>query len=171
MIDRDTFGDVWAILEERFGKEHSQPTRAMYYKSLSERLTTEEFRGAARHLFDSAEFFPKPDDFVEAVRGDTETRALKSWETVEQVVRGFSSRDELTSEAERTVKLMGGMRQLRMTRDENWPHRRREFLKLYGDAERIEEQESRDHLEPSDTGAEQLLEEATGAVSLPGGES
>lgn len=168
MIDKSAFRDVWAVLEERFGKEHSGPTRAMYYQSLSEKLSTEEFKVAARRLFDSAEFFPKPDDFVEEVRGDTETRALKSWETVDQVVRGFASRDELTDEAERTVKLMGGMRQLRMTRDENWPHRRREFLKLYGDAERIEAQESKEELPPGDTSAEDLLEEATGAVSLPG---
>lgn len=131
----------------------------MYYQSVSERLSTEEFKVAARKLFDSAEFFPKPDDFVEVVRGDTETRALKAWETVDQVVRERADRDELPEEAKRTVRLMGGMRKLRMTRDENWPHRRREFLNLYGDGEEIERRE-REELPPMTEAGRNLVEQA-----------
>lgn len=167
MIDRRVFAEQFAMLEDRFNREFSKDSKAMYYEVLSDELSTEEFQVAVRDIFRSATYFPKPDDFVEAVQGDEQQKALEDWEKVEDVFLNLASPDDLSPEGRRTVKLMGGWRQIGKASDSDWPHVRKEFLRLYGDAVRMED-DDHDKLPPEDSRAEELLEEVTGAVSIEG---
>lgn len=167
MIDRDTFDDAFAMLEDRFKRDHGQETRAMYYRILSDELTTDQFQLAARKLFRSATYFPKPDDFVKAVGGDQEQRALEDWETVQDVFLNLADKNDLSPEGRRTIKLLGGWGQVGRTKKSNLPHVREDFMEMYGTAARMESDDHPDQLPPEDSRAEDLLEEATGGVALP----
>ena len=69
MIDRRVFVREWTALCERFSRQHNAREASRYYEWLNSRLSTEDFELAARDLYARAEFFPRPEAFVEAVRG------------------------------------------------------------------------------------------------------
>ena len=65
MIDFPVFVKHFPILQERFGKEFSKPTLDMWYASLRERLSNEEFIAAISHAFAEDDFFPSPKRLIE----------------------------------------------------------------------------------------------------------
>ena len=139
MIDEPTFRKAWTLLCERFNREPSTALMQAYYGTLSERMTTDEFRAAANQVFIAREFFPRPLDFLEAVRTDPRAEALDQWEQVQELMRG--NIHQLTAEADRVVRILGGPSQLRNTQLEAVPFVRRDFLALYGDAVEISRRE------------------------------
>lgn len=136
MIDQTKFKSAWALLCERFGRTPSRPLMVTYYRSLSPRMTTEQFEVAAQRLFDGAEFFPRPDDFAEAGGANPEAVALEQWELVQDLMRGFEV-NGLTAESQRIIRMLGGEYELRMTPLDRVPFVRRDFLQLYGEAAEI----------------------------------
>lgn len=164
MIDETVFKNTWTLLCERFGKEPSRLMMKAYYRSLTNRMETVEFQAAASRLFDSAEFFPRPDDFLPDEATD-EASALEAWEGVHRLMRGFCSTDELDPEARRVVRLMGGERKLRNTPLDQVQWVRRDFLKLYGDAVAIAGRENGRRIEPTPEGR-RITEELVGPKLL-----
>lgn len=164
MIEQSVFKDWWELLCERFNRQPSRVLSAAYYKSLSPRLTTEQFQAAARRIFDGAEFFPKPDDFLERAEMSTEAVALSQWDVVHDLMRGFDVHDRLTEESRRIVRMLGGESQLRMTPLDRVGLIRRDFLAMYGDAVEIAAREASPAIEAGDE-AKQIA--ASVAKSLP----
>lgn len=144
-IDEKAFKDGWALLCDRFNREPSKPVMAAYYQTLSAKLTTEEFRIACQVVFEQREFFPRPADFLEAVRPDPKAEAMEQWEEVQKLMRGNGGW-ELTDEGQRVVRLLGGETHLKQTTRDQTPFVRREFLQLYGDALEIARREERPQL-------------------------
>ena len=64
MIDQDVFNIEWAVICERCNRDPSQVLAARYYQSLSPRMTTDEFRVAARVVFEECEFLPPVAAFI-----------------------------------------------------------------------------------------------------------
>jgi hypothetical protein len=64
MIDKIEFAKWVSVLEDRF-RPLSEPVKALYYKNLSQKLTTEQFIAAAESLFCSEDFMPSVEKFVE----------------------------------------------------------------------------------------------------------
>lgn len=145
MIGREVFDDAWALLCERFNREPSRALAVAYYKILSPQMDSEEFRAAANRIFRGHEFFPRPDDFLEAE--DADTRALTAWEQVHRLMQGFATAEQLDPEARRAVRLLGGERKLRNTPLDAVQYVRRDFLKLYGEAAVIAQREDGGQIE------------------------
>lgn len=153
MIDKPTFKRAWALLCERFNREPSDVMTQMYYRTLSARMSTEEFQHAAQRIFNEREFWPKPADFyTEADRGDPEATALEQWEVVHSIMRGFGGEERLTAEGKRVVAMLGGERKLRNTKLDEVQFVRRDFLKLYGDAQAIAQRETRPLIQANEEG-------------------
>lgn len=78
-IEKRAFLAELGMLAERFGRTVSQPVMLRYYDTLSARLTTDEFRAAARIIFDRDKFWPEPMRFVEVVRGNPTADSEAAW--------------------------------------------------------------------------------------------
>lgn len=141
MIDQNVFKQAWAVLCERFGREQSDILMKAYYDDLSPDLDTNSFRRAVRYVFRNREFFPRPIDFIDAVRPDVETEALEQWELAPAAVNSADARRRLTKEARRVIDLIGGFDVFRQSPPEQLRHVRREFMQLYGKAAEIARRE------------------------------
>ena len=169
MIDQDVFNIEWAVICERCNRDPSQVLAARYYQSLSPRMTTEEFRVAARVVFEECEFLPPVAAFIEAVRPSVEAEALEQWELCERVMAGSKKALMRMSPAgRRTAQLLGGMDRLRNTKLAEIQFVRRDFLKLFGDAEEIHRRETEPTALPLSDQAKEIL--AAAVPLLSGGE-
>lgn len=162
MIDRAVFMAEWSVLAERFGKYgESEIVPKRYFEHLSPRLTTEQFVAAARSLFASEEFFPTPDQFLEAAGLVGKAAAHADWDHVHAIMYGNARAFErLTEEGQRVVLLMGGVHGLQSTHVDEAKWRRREFLDLYRS-----EREEREALPPMSDEAKRIVGET--AALLP----
>ena len=131
MIDQTVFKAEWAILCDRFNREMSVPVTTRYYQALTDRMDTRTFRDACALVFASNEFFPTPEQFIQAVQPEVES--LNQWELCQRVMEGDSVLDRMDRYGQRVVALLGGPAKLRDTQVENVPHVRRDFLAFYQD--------------------------------------
>lgn len=143
MIEPGIFANEWAVLVERFGKYRDSELMAKrYLEHLSPRLSTDEFVAAARHLFATSEFFPRPQDFIDVAGRSRQAVAQDDWEHCQRAMRGDrTAYQRLSDEGRRVVRMMGGLDRLRMTKLGQIDWRRKEFLELHGsrgpDVERL----------------------------------
>jgi hypothetical protein len=151
MLDQKVFRDAWALLCDRFGRERSTPLMLAYYKTLSPSMTTDQFRAACQRIFVEREFFPRPADFLEAVRPDPKASALEQWEQVHELMRGYPA--NLSAEARRVVAMLGGEHKLRMTPLDAIQYVRRDFMELYGDAVQVALREAGNRVLPTPEGS------------------
>lgn len=149
VIDQNVFKQAWALLSERFGREQSDILMKAYYDDLSPDMDTESFRRAVRHVFRNREFFPRPIDFIDAVRPDVEAEALGQWELAPAAVHDANARGRLTKEARRVIDLIGGFDVFRQTPPDGMSYVRREFMQLYGKAVEIARREAGERIPPS----------------------
>ena len=165
MIDQDVFNIEWAVICERCNRDPSQVLAARYYQALSPRMTTDEFRAAARVVFEEREFLPRPVDFIAAVRPSVEAEALTQWERCQQVMAGSEKALARMSPAgKRTIQLLGGTDRLRNTKLDETQFVRRDFLKLFGDAEEIHRRENQPTALPVSDQAKEILASAVPAL-------
>lgn len=167
MIDEKTFRDAWALLCDRFSKQPSTPLMLAYYKTLTERMDTQQFKLAAQRIFEEREFFPRPADFLEGARPDPVASALEQWEQVLDLMRGFGNRERLTAESRRVVALLGGEQKLRNTDLDAIQYVRRDFMELYGDAVQVSQREAGGRIEPTKESLRLTAEIMEGAKVLP----
>ncbi len=80
MIDPQVFELEIAILMDWFNRDFEPETLKRLHQRLSTQLTTEQFVNAAQAVFDTNRFFPTVEEFVSAVKGNTETNALHEWD-------------------------------------------------------------------------------------------
>lgn len=78
-LDKRAFLAELGMLADRFGRTVSEPVMLRYYDTLSQRLTTEEFKRASRIIFDRDKFWPEPMRFVDAVKGNATEEAAAAW--------------------------------------------------------------------------------------------
>lgn len=80
MIDPRVFTEEMTILRDRFGRRDMTPeTIARYLDFLDPLMTTDEFRVAARVVFNEDTFWPSPARLLAAVRGDPKRLAEEAW--------------------------------------------------------------------------------------------
>jgi hypothetical protein len=171
MIDKHAFWAAWERLCRRFGRELDKDEAEDYHNYLDNQLDTEAFLAAARKLWASREFFPRPDDFVEASAGSTDEQALEQWQLCNRLMRGDDVLDRMTEAGRKTVALMGGPLRLRQTPIDEVHFRRAEFIRLFGSATEIYRREKRPELPPwTDRDTERLREIAPDLRLLGGGE-
>ncbi len=165
MIDQDVFNIEWAVICERCNRDPSQVLAARYYQSLSPRMTTDEFRVAARVVFEECEFLPPVAAFIAAIRPSVEAEALEQWERCEHVMGGSKQAlMRMSPTGRRTVQLLGGIDRLRNTKLDEIQFVRRDFLKLFGDAEEIHRRETEPTALPVSDEAKGILASAVPAL-------
>lgn len=64
MIDKKVFHREWVPLAARFGKEENVGQEAAYWAFLNPLMGDEEFTAAARTIWATAKWFPRPADFL-----------------------------------------------------------------------------------------------------------
>lgn len=148
MIDQSVFKTTWALLCERFNRQHSDPLMLAYYKTLSEQMSTDQFRAASQMIFEEREFFPRPADFLERARPSIEAECMSQWEAVQGWISGGSAVG-VNEESQRVVRMLGGRHQLGMTNVDSLPFVRKEFFQLYGDAATVARRESGERIAPT----------------------
>lgn len=77
-VTPEEFFELWCGLCRRFRREPENLEAMMYLEYLDVRLGAEQVREAVRSLWASAEFFPRPVDFVLAAHADVVTRLRKA---------------------------------------------------------------------------------------------
>lgn len=171
MIDRTAFAGAWKRLCRRFNRPVEADELAEWYAYLSPRLETEEFLAAAQKLWASREFFPRPDDFLKAVRPSQEAEAASQWELCLQVMAGERGvLERMTPAGQKTVALLGGPRALGQTPVDEVHFRRREFLERYPNALESSRREGRVTLGPwSNEDSKRLREAVPNLRLLEGG--
>lgn len=144
MINEQLFKEAWARLDLRWPGRATTDLGKMYYVVLNEEMTTEQFQYAVGVVFRNREFFPRPVDFVEAVREDVQSEAMDQWEIVQKVMSGNHAFavEELSEAGRRVLRVMGGEMALRKTGTSDQRFIRAEFLRLYETAAQAERQKA-----------------------------
>ncbi len=74
-IDKQVFVDLIGELETYYKREFTPFVKRVWYKHLSDVLTTVEFQRAVEQALVAKEFMPTPQQLVEAIKGDSTTQA------------------------------------------------------------------------------------------------
>lgn len=77
MVERTQFHQVWLSLCERFGQDARPNQEMAYYRYLNEQMDTPTCLAAARALWATAKWFPRPADFLLAGAADDWARVLE----------------------------------------------------------------------------------------------
>ena len=75
MLDKQLFLKNFAGICELFDKQASGTLTAIYYESIKT-MTDQEFKAAITRITTTAKFFPKPADFLEALRVDESAQPI-----------------------------------------------------------------------------------------------
>ena len=143
MIDKQAFAEEWRRMCKRFNRELDPEEANDFYRYLSPQMDTETFQEASQRLWAAREFFPRPDDWVEASRVSCEALAASEWELCQWVMRGdLKALARMSDTGRRTIRLMGGVDALRNSKVDEAHYRRAEFLRLYPTADEVERRES-----------------------------
>jgi len=115
VIDRAVFLTHWKRICRRFDRAFDRDTLTEtddYFEFLSARMSTEDFDEAARAVWATARFFPRPADFLSVQAGH-------EWRTVLEFSSDFD-RDvwaQLTVAAKLATEAIGGTAVVRGSRD------------------------------------------------------
>lgn len=98
-VDTQVFVQLLSELETYYKREFTPFVKQIWFRHLSERLSTEEFITAVEQAIVSKQFMPSPQELVEVVKGDAETLALQEWDLCakaaargdREMLRGLSS--------------------------------------------------------------------------------
>lgn len=114
MLDDVVFAAEMTLLEDRFGRRAlTTETKVRYYEFLNQNLTTQEFRAAAREIFNRDQFWPSPQRFVEAVRGNAKQLASSEWQLLLAHMRnGQHNPSELSATGRQALRAAGGFKML-----------------------------------------------------------
>lgn len=114
MLDDVVFAAEMTLLEDRFGRRAlTTETKVRYYEFLNQNLTTQEFRAAAREIFNRDQFWPSPQRFVEAVRGNAKQLASSEWQLLlEHMRNGQHNPSELSATGRQALRAAGGFKML-----------------------------------------------------------
>ena len=127
------FKEYMATLCELHDRTMSKLLTDLYWRVL-EPYTDEEAEKAFQEIIYTSKFFPKPADFIEALKGKVQNRATLAWlEVLEAVARigNYQSVKFSDPVIHSVVNAMGGWPQLCMmeAKEEKW--KQKEFERLY----------------------------------------
>lgn len=117
---------------EVFNRSLSAATYLSYYKALLlGGITSDElFDRAALRVWQTARYFPAPRDFLYALFGDPQDRALREWTALLEAARKGAI-PCLSPTAKQLVQAMGGMSRFYRASEYEMNYLRREFVSAY----------------------------------------
>lgn len=161
----ETFTDWWAVLCERFDRQPSQMLSALYFDSLSARLTEDEFKRGASRVFESSRFWPTPEEIVREARAGDEDEALAQWAVCFRAMGGVSGKaDKPDPVTVRIIAHLGGLGRLKDTTPDALAFVRRDFMALYRDLAERSERSKAPVLSPMTDDTRRLLNQRVGGL-------
>lgn len=132
-VDTKVFVELLGELETYYKREFTPFVKQIWFKHLSERLSTEEFIAAVEQAIVSKQFMPSPQDLVEVVKGDAETNALTEWDLcVKAAARGDREMlMGLSPAGQSALHLVGGLHKLGMATEEDLRWLKKEFISVW----------------------------------------
>lgn len=115
MIARELFLEHWQRICRRFDKAFDRSNlrdAEDYMDFLGPRMSDEEFDEAARAVWATAKWFPRPADFLAV-------QAANEWRTVLELAQAFEAETwaQLTTAAKMATEALGGTAAIRKARD------------------------------------------------------
>lgn len=132
-IDKQVFVDLVGELETYYKREFTPFVKRVWYKHLSDCLTTSEFVCAVEQVIVAKEFMPTPQQIVEAVKGDEGVQAQQEWEVcVKAAVRAeYSVTLGLTPQGKFALRAVGGVSELGRTNEDELRWLKKEFISTW----------------------------------------
>jgi len=132
-IDKQVFVEMVGELETYYKREFTPFVKRVWYKHLSDCLTTVEFQRAVEQVIVANEFMPTPQQLVEAIKGDSGTQALSEWELcVLAASRGeIGVADSLTPQGKFALRAVGGVSELGRIEQDDLRWAKKEFISAW----------------------------------------
>jgi len=132
-IDKQVFIDLVGELETYYKREFTPFLKRVWYKHLSDCLTTVEFQRAVEQAIVANEFMPTPQQLVDAIKGDSTTQAFEEWELcVKAASRGeYSVADSLTPQGKFALRAVGGVSELGRIDQDSLRWAKKEFISAW----------------------------------------
>lgn len=132
MLNKSLFSKNFTGICELFDKQASDTLTSIYYESLKV-MTDQEFKTAITRIITTSKFFPKPADFLEAIRMDESAQAILAYEKAVTAGRQHGCYRSVKFDdpaIHSTIELMGGWQQFCLSEDSRkW--QQKEFEKIY----------------------------------------
>jgi len=132
-IDKQVFVELVGELETYYKREFTPFVKRVWYKHLSDCLTTVEFQRAVEQAIVTNEFMPTPQQLVEAIKGDSTTQAFEEWELcVKAASRGeYSVAESLTPQGKFALRAVGGVSELGRINQDSLRWAKKEFISAW----------------------------------------
>ncbi len=132
-IDKQVFVELVGELETYYKREFTPFVKRVWYKHLSDCLTTVEFQSAVEQAIVANEFMPTPQQLVEAIKGDSTTQAFEEWELcVKASARGeYGVIDSLTPQGKFALRAVGGVSELGRINQDDLRWAKKEFISAW----------------------------------------
>ncbi|MBT9167324.1 MAG: hypothetical protein DDT19_00653 [Syntrophomonadaceae bacterium] len=135
MLDEKLLAENLTGLCELFERKKNKVLQDTYYEALKH-LTHEEFLSAVSHIIQTKKFhkLPLPAEFIEAAKGDIESKALLALQKVEDAIRRHGYVKSLVFDdalIHMIINAFEGWENVCSYPYDEWKFKRQEFLKLY----------------------------------------
>ncbi len=132
-IDKQVFIDLVGELETYYKREFTPFVKRVWYKHLSDCLTTVGFLRAVEQVIVTNEFMPTPQQLIEAIKGDSTTQAFEEWELcVLAASRGeYGVADTLTPQGKFALRAVGGVSELGRINQDSLRWAKKEFVSAW----------------------------------------
>jgi len=132
-IDKQVFVELVGELETYYKREFTPFVKRVWYKHLSDSLTTVEFQRAVEQAIVANEFMPTPQQLVDAIKGDSTTQAFEEWDLcVLAASRGeYSVAESLTPQGKFALRAVGGVSELGRINEDNLRWAKKECISAW----------------------------------------
>ncbi len=134
MIDSNEFAKQLIDLATFYKREMPSSIRAIWYKKLKDRMSTEEFISAVEeYVFRNSAFMPSPEELLNLVKGSQEALALVEWDKCLAAASRAKREHELdlSPQGKFALKAIGGLVRLAMSEEDENHWIRKEFVSVW----------------------------------------
>lgn len=131
-VDKREFAEVWGAAWAMHGKSVSPQLLSIAFEALRAYSIEEVRIGLTRHIQspDTGQFFPKPADVIKHIDGNSGSRAMVAWNTVDKAVRQVGAWTSVMFDdalIHRVISDMGGWVELCKVDDREYPFKQKGF--------------------------------------------
>lgn len=129
MVNPQVFSSGIAYLEAYYKRELGEFAKGVWYKHISQYLTTEQFQNAVEAAIIHKSFLPTPDELVQLVQGTDDQLAGKEWELcLVAAQRGSLEGIDVSDAAKQALRAIGGVSGLGYANEDRLPWLKKDFL-------------------------------------------
>lgn len=132
-IEPQVFAELLSELEVCYKYEFTPYTKRVWFKLLSDRLSTEEFIAAVEQVIFSNQFMPSAEQLVEAIKGNAQTLAVQEWNLCVQAAASNDRnvRARLSPQGQFALATVGGVFKLGKASEQDLHWIKKEFVSIW----------------------------------------